>query len=230
MADLNPALPREEDKAWFYAQIDESLGALSEEERAHMKAQGDAYFYIPSLKRHRGVAHYYLEQWRSGDAEADLALARGFGERVIDTYLAILERSFERAQALGEPTEAEREAQRAYHSAYFLQVLTLDRGTSSGLLVHNQNDAGILGSLPMRVKPELLKSWVSAQVKPQDLLLERLIDALPSVEGLSTLTRDRRCQLAQLVREHFHAHPEALKLQARGDVLPPTVAHHQGPQ
>jgi hypothetical protein len=29
------------------------------------------------------------------------------------------------------------------------------------------------------------------------------------------------------VRRFFRAHPEALELQARGDVVPPTVANHR---
>ena len=69
--------------------------------------------------------------------------------------------------------------QLAYHTLYFFQVLTLDRGTTSGLLVHDQNDLGIMGSLP---------AWVD--------------------------------------RAHYRAHPEAVALQAAGDVVPPTVATH----
>ena len=226
MADLNPSLVFEEDRVFFCESIDSSLGSLSEQQRRHMKAQGDKYFYIPSLDRHRGVAHYYLEQHQSGDEARDLELAIGFGERVIDTYLSILERAYLRAESEGALTEAQREAQLAYHSAYFLQVLTLDRGTSSGLLVHQQNDAGILGSLPTRVNRELLLSWVDRQPEPQGELLKRLVDALPGEGRIATLSVEVRCALAQVVRAHFQAHPEALKLQARGDILPPTVAHH----
>lgn len=230
MADLNPSMMVEEDRATFYRELDAALEPLTEAQREHMKAQGDKYFYIPSLERHRGVAHYYLEQWRSGDEERDLALALSFGERVIDTYLKILEGAYLRAQAEGPLSEAQREAQLHYHSAYFLQVLTLDRGTSSGLLVHQQNDAGILGSLPTRVDRARLSEWVSAQPAPQGELLSQLIEALPGDERVATLTTEVRCALAQVVRAHFQAHPEALKLQARGDVLPPTVAHHSDPQ
>jgi len=36
-----------------------------------------------------------------------------------------------------------------------------------------------------------------------------------------------RKQLAAIVRAHYRAHPEALALQAAGDVVPPTVANHR---
>lgn len=233
MADLNPSMPRAEDTARFLQEIEESLAPLAPQWRAYARAQGDKYFEIPSLKRHRGVAHFYLEQWSSGDAATDAAVAVGFGERVIDTYLALLAGSLDRAQgdagALGAVSEAQREAQLAYHSAYFLQVLLLDRGTSSGLLVHDQNDRGILGSLPQRVSAPLLRAWVPLQPPLQGELLTLLLDALPS-EPVVTLTDDLRATLAQVCRAFYRAHPAALELQARGDVLPPTVAHHVAPE
>ena len=37
-----------------------------------------------------------------------------------------------------------------------------------------------------------------------------------------------RLRLVQVVREHYRANPEALAHQARGFVLPPTVANHRG--
>jgi len=225
MADLNPSLPREEDRARFVGEVLESLGALAPQWRAYALAQGDQYFEIPSLGRRRGVAHFYLEQWSTGDAEGDARLAAGFGARVVDVYLSILSSALERAGAPREATEEQRAAQLAYHSAYFLQVLLLDRGTSSGLLVHDQNDRGILGSLPQRVSAPLLREWVPRQPPLHGALLTRLLDALPDAPVV-TLTDDLRATLARECRAFYRAHPAALDLQARGDVLPPTVAHH----
>ena len=45
-----------------------------------------------------------------------------------------------------------RKKQLAYHTRYFYQVLLLDRGTTAGLLVHDDNDVGTLGSLPGQVR------------------------------------------------------------------------------
>lgn len=222
MADLNPSLPDQDQRQHFIDRVSQSLSSLPQEWLDYAKAQGDRYFWIPWLDRHRGVAHFYLEQWKSPDPVADLALAQRFSEHVISTYLGILQRSF---QEYGAPTEDELKAQIAYHSAYFLQVLTLDRGTSSGLLVHNQNDTGILGSLPQRVDRDLLRSWIDRLPSPQDHLLRRLLDVLPN-QQTATLSPEVRRNLAEVVRAHYQSHPEALALQARGDILPPTVANH----
>lgn len=233
MADLNPSIIIEEQRARFLSAVEQSLTPLDEAQRRHARDQGDRYFWIPSLKRHRGVAHFYLEQWNSGDFEADLALAERFGACVIKTYLELVEESLSGSLSRGvTPTEDERSAQLEYHSAYLLQVLTLDRGTSSGLLVHNQNDVGILGSLPQRVSRAILRGWIPSQPELQGELLTRLIEVLPQDHvgdplEVSTLTSEVRARLASVVRAYLSAHPEALKLQARGDVLPPTVAHHQ---
>lgn len=222
MVDLNPSIPVEEDKAEFLKMLEEVFEGTPEGTLAEALQQGDRYFAIPSLNRHRGVAHAYLEQWNSGDEAADTALAIKFGEQSIASYIAIVDRALSGA---GEPTQAQREAQLSYHSLYLFQVLTLDRGTSSGLLVHNQNDVGIMGSLPNRQNRALLRSWVELVPSPQDELLKEIVhtleDAVPSV-----LTVEIRARLAEVVRGHYQRHPEALKLQARGNVLPPTVANH----
>lgn len=222
MADLNPSLPVEADKERFLAAIARGLASAPEGTLEQALAQGDRYFAIPVLGRHRGVAHAYLEQWSSGDTSADTELAVHFAQQVIDTYLEIVDDALSQA---GEPAPQEQAQQLAYHSAYLLQVLTLDRGTSSGLLVHEQNDVGILGSLPNRIDRPLLQSWVPRMPAPQDTLLAEIIAALPEPQP-SVLSPQVRRALAQVVRRHYQAHPEALKLQARGDILPPTVANH----
>ena len=120
----------------------------------------------------------------------------------------------------------ELEEQLRYHSLYFLQVLTLDRGTTSGLLVHGDNDVGILGSLPSRVHRDQLTAWVERQPSPQDALLRRLLDVLPPGD-FPPVDATTKARLADAVRAHYRAHPAALALQARGDTVPPTVANHR---
>lgn len=216
MADLNPATPVPEDTARFAAALHEAAPVLD----AAARAQGDRYFFIPPLGRHRGATHFYVESYASGDAAADLALAARVGEAALDTYAALLRGALAR-----EPDEAARAAQRAYHTVYFFQVLTLDRGTTSGLLVHDQNDVGIMGSLPAFIDRALLASW-AAKVEPvQRALVEALVATVPD-DG--HVTDAVRAALAAVVRRHYQAHPEALALQASGDVVPPTVENHRG--
>ncbi len=218
MADLNPSHPQPEATERFRQ-------ALREAAPSHFEAgsaQGDRYFHIPALGRHRGVAHFYLEQFDSGDFEADLQLARRAALAVIERYGAIVDAALAEAPA---PTEAQRATQLAYHTLYFFQVLTLDRGTTSGLLVHGQNDVGILGSLPSHLDRALLASWRPQMPELQRPLVDGLLGALP--EGQRVLVDEAaKRRLAQAVRAHYQAHPEALELQARGDRIPPTVANH----
>lgn len=220
MADLNPSHPDDAQTSRFLSALRGVNVDLFEEG----KAQGDRYFYIPALKRTRGVAHFYLEGYSSGDFDADLHLARAYGEAVIATYGALLEESLKGAPA---PTDDERRRQLDYHTLYLFQVLTLDRGTTSGLLVHYQNDVGIMGSLPAAVDRELLRSWAAKVPAPQHELVEALADALPEAHP-APVDNATRAQLANIVRAHYRRHPEALNLQARGEVVPPTVDNHLG--
>ncbi|MEO0424569.1 MAG: coproporphyrinogen III oxidase [Pseudomonadota bacterium] len=220
MADLNPSHPHADDTGRFL----QALETAAPEEFEGAKAQGERYFYIPALERHRGVAHFYLEHYFTDDPAADVALAQGVGEAAIDSYLAIL------GDALGrsaEPTTEQRAAQLAYHTVYLFQVLTLDRGTTSGLLVHDQNDVGIMGSLPPFVDAGLLSSWIARMSPPQDGLLRSLIEALGQDAGVCPVDESRKQKLAAAVRRHYQHHPKALDMQAAGDVVPPTVANHQ---
>ncbi len=219
MADLNPSNDIEADRDTFLAALRQAAPAQFEEARA----QGDRYFNIPVLNRHRGIAHFYLENYATTDGDADYQLAKAVGEAAIDTYVAIL------TAALNQPPAAtveQRARQLAYHTLYLFQVLTLDRGTTTGLLVHDQNDVGIMGSLPAYVDRELLKSWVERMPEPQDQLLEGLIAALPE-SSPALVDEAAKQRLAAVVRSHYRAHPEAIAMQASGDVIPPTVANHR---
>jgi len=223
MADLNPSLPDEADTERFATDVIttfvERAGTAVAEDAIR---QGERYFFIPALNRHRGVFHTYLESHRSDDADADLALARQVGEVVIATYADIVGGVLRTATA---PTDAERQAQLAYHTAYLFQVLTLDRGTTSGLLVHDENDLGILGSLPGRIDRALLASWASLVPPVQKPLVEAIVGCLKDEQPCPVDT-DARAALARAVRTFYRAHPEALDLQARGDIVPPTVQNH----
>lgn len=221
MADLNPAIVREPDRERFAANLRAAAPALYE----HAAAQGERYFDIPALGRRRGVTHFYLEAHASGDFAADLALARTLGRTTIDTYVDIVER------ALAEHPSADAAARRSqldYHTLYLLQVLLLDRGTTSGLLVHDQNDVGIMGSLPAFIDRALLASWRARLPPLQQPLLDAILAALPASEGDAChVDEPARARLAIALREFYRDHPEALELQARGDVVPPTVDNHR---
>lgn len=203
MADLNPSHEVSDHTARFTAALSEVLGADAD----HARKEGSKYFFIPALGRTRGVTHFYEEQYRTDDAHAER-----FARTAIDAYVQLL-----RETPTAAPTEAQCATQRAYHTLYFFQVLTLDRGTTSGLLAHDQNDVGVMGSLPAFIDRALLASWSAKVPAPQDALVQALVDAVPT-DG--HVTDAVRAVLARTVRAHYRAHPQALALQAAGSITP----------
>lgn len=217
MADLNPSICKKEDTEQFEKCLQESSGVLFDE----AKAQGEKYFFIPALNRHRGVSHFYLENFNSGNAPADATLAKMLGENVVDTYISIIrERMLEHKSY----TFEDRDQQLAYHTLYLFQVLTLDRGTTSGLLVHDENDVGIMGSIPSHVDKTLLLSWKDRTPEVQKGLVEALANCL---DDDGAVEERQKLALAQTARAFFKANPEALKVQASGHVAVPTVQNHK---
>ncbi len=235
MADLNPSNEHAADAAHFAAAIAAVVAAHGGIELARAAVDdGDRYFNIPALKRHRGVSHFYVESYKSGDGAddtaRDLAFASAFGDVVIATYGDIVAGAIARDDGDNNADDDARRRQLSYHTAYLFQVLTLDRGTTSGLMVHDQNDVGIMGSLPNRVDKGLLASWAELVPEVQRPLVLALAEALPAPSapmGASVVGGDTRLALARAVRAFYRAHPEALELQARGSVVPPTVANHR---
>lgn len=219
MADLNPSNEMDADRDQFLG----TLRAAAPQQFDEAMRQGERYFYIPVLGRHRGVAHFYLENYSTDDMEADFRLARSVGEAAIGGYLDILSRALDNPP---EATDEQRARQLAYHTLYLFQVLTLDRGTTTGLLVHDQNDVGIMGSLPACVDRDLLGSWVERMQPPQDELLKGLIAVLPDQNPV-LVDEAVKQSLAAVVRDHYRAHPEAIAMQASGDSIPPTVQNHR---
>jgi coproporphyrinogen III oxidase len=216
MADLNPSIENMEDKKIF----DESLKQISKENYEEGTKQGEKYFFIPALNKHRGVSHFYLENYKSEDKQKDFEFALDFGKAVIDTYIDIISNALKTRQTF---SVQDIKKQLDYHTLYLFQVLTLDRGTTSGLLIHNENDVGIMGSLPKFVNKKLLISWIKNMEEIQKILLENIINSIDDNGVINTQTKEK---LAQVVRNHYKNNPDALKYQASGTVIPNTVNNH----
>ena len=207
MADLNPAIENEQHRMKF----DRMLASVADQHFLEGVENGEQYFYIPALERHRGVSHFYIERFTSGDFDEDLLFAEQFGMEVLTTYVSILMTGVEEEK---EPAEEEQAAQLAYHTLYLFQVLLMDRGTTAGLLVHDQNDVGILGSLPPRVDKNLLSSWGSRLTAPQDVLLNRLLSVMPQM-GVVLITDSLKKQFAETIRRFYREFPQGMDLQAK---------------
>jgi len=218
MADLNPSIENIEDKDVFI----KALKTLSKDTYEEGIKQGDKYFNIPDLNRHRGISHFYLENYKTSNIKEDYDFANSFGEGIIDTYIDIITNAFKTRISY---SKDEIQKQLDYHTLYLYQVLTLDRGTTSGLLIHNQNDVGIMGSLPTFINKALLKSWEEKTSKPQDKLVSNLVEVINDDGKVDKCAKEK---LAQVVREHYKKYPEALSMQASGNTVPSTVSNHKG--
>ncbi|MEL0660623.1 coproporphyrinogen III oxidase [Psychromonas arctica] len=194
MADLNPAVEDTNDNVLF----NDMLKKVSGEWFDSGIEQGDQYFYIPALNKHRGVSHFYLEGF-TGNEQTPKAFSIDFATEVIDCYIALLEEKFSR---LAPPSDSELQQQLDYHTLYFYQVLTLDKGTTAGLLIHNQNDVGTLGSLPAYINRDLLASWIALSDEAQQPLVQALVDLLPKQKSVH-VTPEIKANIALAIRQHY---------------------------
>lgn len=219
MADLNPSIPNDEFRERFL----EVLKSNSGEHFKKALSEGEKYFYIPTLKRHRGVAHFYLEEFSCGDFKQDLNFCETLIKAVMDLYPTFISKA---VHTRPDSSPSDLKSQLDYHTLYFLQVLTLDRGTTAGLLVHDQNDLGTLGSLPSHVDKTLLEYWLSKHQAELRDLLQSLIDALPQGNATVQLGPDLKLKLVAAMRQFYKQNPNSLNLQATGTVTPKTIANH----
>jgi len=194
MADLNPAIEDLNDTNKFNTMLKQASGEFFESG----VQQGLQYFYIPALQVHRGVSHFYLEGF-VGNAQTPKTFAIDFARTAIDCYISILT---DKLSYLAPPTDVELQQQIDYHTLYFYQVLTLDKGTTAGLLIHNQNDVGTLGSLPAYINRELLESWVTPTEHAQKPLVQCLVDILPKQKHV-LITPEIKTQIALAIRNHY---------------------------
>ena len=200
-ADLNPSILNESDldQNIFSEMLEKAAGRFYEEGTLG----GDNYFYIPEAGRHLGVSHYYLENYHDGNLEEEKAFILAFYESIVDCYLSIFS-----AKLMLQPTytEEKKEEQLAYHTLYLFQILTLDRATRAALLEHDQNDAGILASLPSHINRDILSLWGDKMSAPQDLLLKQILKVLPKVVPTPVDEKSKRV-LANTIRKHYKKYP-----------------------
>ena len=104
MADLNPSHENPAHTERFLA----ALKAAAPAQFDAAKAQGERYFYIPVLGRHRGVAHFYLEGYHTDDAAADLALATACRRRDVPTLPAVVESMLDPAEEAARAVRTDR--------------------------------------------------------------------------------------------------------------------------
>ncbi|QMW24046.1 oxygen-dependent coproporphyrinogen oxidase [Sandaracinobacteroides saxicola] len=140
-ADLNPALPRDDDTAAFKAELKVACDAHDPEHWERFSKWCDEYFWVPHRNRHRGVGGIFYDHLE-GDFDSNFAFTRDVGEAFLRAFPAIV-----RAR-MGMPwSEDERDVLLRYRGVYAEFNLVHDRGTLFGLKTGGNIDA-ILMSLP----------------------------------------------------------------------------------
>ena len=140
-ADLNPALPRDDDTARFKAALRAACDARGPGRWDRYSAWCDEYFWVPHRGRARGVGGIFYDHL-DNDWDADFAFTISVGEAFLDVFPAIV-----RSRMAAPWTAEDRGALLRYRGLYAEFNLVYDRGTLFGLKTGGNIDA-ILMSLP----------------------------------------------------------------------------------
>jgi len=145
-SDLNPCIEYAGDTAHFHATQKAHLDPHGTGHYPRLKDWADEYFYIPHRKRARGVGGIFMDDYCSGDWQADFALTQDIGRAFLPAFVPLVEKR--RTQGF---TEADRDTQLIYRGQYAEYNLVYDRGTKFGLETGHDPEA-VLMSLPPLAK------------------------------------------------------------------------------
>ncbi len=145
-SDLNPCIEYEEDTAHFHAVQKAHLDPHGVGHYPRLKEWADEYFYIPHRKRARGVGGIFMDDYNTGDWQADFALTRDIGKAFLPALLPLVER-----RRVIDFSEADKDIQLVHRGLYAEYNLVYDRGTKFGLETGHDPDA-VLMSLPPMAK------------------------------------------------------------------------------
>ena len=140
-ADLNPAIPNDEDTEAFHARLRAACAAHDPTFYPRFSKWAEEYFWLPHRKVARGVGGIFYDRLED-HFDAHFAFTRDIGEAFLDIFPQIVRKR------MGQPfTDADRLALLEYRGRYVEFNLLYDRGTLFGLKTGGNIDA-ILMSLP----------------------------------------------------------------------------------
>ncbi len=145
-SDLNPCIEYDEDTAHFHATQKAHLDPHGTGHYPRLKDWADEYFYIPHRKRARGVGGIFMDDYCTGDWQADFALTQDIGRAFLPAFLPLVEKR--RVQPC---SDADKDIQLIHRGLYAEYNLVYDRGTKFGLETGHDPDA-VLMSLPPLAK------------------------------------------------------------------------------
>jgi len=145
-SDLNPCIEYDDDTAHFHTTQKAHLDPHGPGHYPRLKEWADEYFYIPHRKRARGVGGIFMDDYCTGDWQADFALTQDIGRAFLPAFLPLVEKR--RVQGFGED---DKNTQLVHRGLYAEYNLVYDRGTKFGLETGHDPDA-VLMSLPPLAK------------------------------------------------------------------------------
>ena len=140
-ADLNPAIPNDEDTEAFHARLRAACAAHDPTFYPRFSKWAEEYFWLPHRKVARGVGGIFYDRLED-HFDAHFAFTRDVGEAFLDIFPLIVRRRMDQPF-----TDADRQAMLEYRGRYVEFNLLYDRGTLFGLKTGGNIDA-ILMSLP----------------------------------------------------------------------------------
>ncbi|MBA3666495.1 MAG: oxygen-dependent coproporphyrinogen oxidase [Sphingomonas sp.] len=144
-ADLNPAIPYDEDTDAFHARLRAACAAHDPTFYPRFSKWAEEYFWLPHRHVARGVGGIFFDRLED-HFDAHFAFTRDIGEAFLDIFPQIVRKRMGMAF-----TEADREALLEFRGRYVEFNLLYDRGTLFGLKTGGNIDA-ILMSLPPLAK------------------------------------------------------------------------------
>jgi len=140
-ADLNPALPYQDDTDAFHARLRAACAAHDPTFYDRFAKWAEEYFWIPHRDRSRGVGGIFFDRLEDHFDE-HFAFTRDVGEAFLDVFPRLVRKR------MGQPfTDADIKALLEFRGRYVEFNLLYDRGTLFGLKTAGNIDA-ILMSLP----------------------------------------------------------------------------------
>jgi coproporphyrinogen III oxidase len=144
-ADLNPAIPNDEDTEAFHARLRAACAAHDPTFYPRFSKWADEYFWLPHRKAARGVGGIFYDHLE-GHFDAHFAFTRDVGEAFLDIFPQIV-----RLRMKSKFSEEDMELLLEFRGRYVEFNLLYDRGTLFGLKTGGNIDA-ILMSLPPLAK------------------------------------------------------------------------------
>jgi coproporphyrinogen III oxidase len=144
-ADLNPAIPYDDDTAAFHARLRAACAGHDPTFYPRFSKWADEYFWLPHRSVARGVGGIFYDRLE-GHFDAHFAFTRDVGEALLDIFPQIV-----RKRMATPFTDADRDRLLEFRGRYVEFNLLYDRGTLFGLKTGGNIDA-ILMSLPPLAK------------------------------------------------------------------------------